>query len=253
MLLSPGAWAYPVCSDPCLLACLRGMTDSCGGRQLLRTDGLLWPEPARLAHAPRKQLEPPRPAAREPSSLLRSPSLHAHRAPVDGSTGRRVPTTARAVLGALAGPSPRPPGFRPPSRTKSLQVLHPRSAVGPRRGPVDSLALPRAARSRARGPEAVTPAALLLRPAGARPPAPEERPAWGAQRTEPPSPSRSPFCRPGRKREGLGPAPDRGNGAPVCRDSDAQRSAAEGRVAKPQLPQHLGFCRFVLLRPVSLK
>lgn len=172
MLLSPGAWAYPVCSDPCLLACLRGMTDSCGGRQLLRTDGLLWPEPARLAHAPRKQLEPPRPASREPSSLLRSPSLRAHRALVDGSTGRRVPTTARAVLGALAGPSPRPPGFRPPSQTKSLQVLHPRSAVGPRRGPVDSLALPRAARSRARGPEAVTPAALLLRPAGARPPRP---------------------------------------------------------------------------------
>lgn len=49
-------WAYPLCSDLCLLACLRSVTDSCGVEQLSQTHWLLCPEGAQLADTPRNSL-----------------------------------------------------------------------------------------------------------------------------------------------------------------------------------------------------
>lgn len=85
--------AYPLCSDLCLLACLRSMSDSCGGEQPLQTHRLLRPEVAQPADTPRKQLEcvsvlsPVKPL---PFRTARSFShFHTRRAPVDGSTAKR--------------------------------------------------------------------------------------------------------------------------------------------------------------------
>lgn len=85
--------AYPLCSDLRLLACLRSMSDSCGGEQPLQTDRLLRLEVAKLADTPRKQLECVsvlRPVKPLPFRAARSLShFHTRRAPVDGSTAKR--------------------------------------------------------------------------------------------------------------------------------------------------------------------
>lgn len=85
--------AYPLCSDLCLLACLRSMSDSYGGEQPLQTHRLLRPEVAQPADTPRKQLECVsvlRPVKPLPFRAARSLShFHTRRAPVDGSTAKR--------------------------------------------------------------------------------------------------------------------------------------------------------------------